>query len=62
MNVLEWPSQSLDLNPNEHFWRDLKIAVQQHSTSNLIELERICLRGSAEKNGRNSPNTDVPNF
>jgi hypothetical protein len=30
------------LNPIEHLWRDLKIAVQQHSTSNLIELERIC--------------------
>uniref|UniRef100_A0AAZ3R8A6 Uncharacterized protein n=1 Tax=Oncorhynchus tshawytscha TaxID=74940 RepID=A0AAZ3R8A6_ONCTS len=39
LNVLEWPSQSLDLNPIE---RDLKIAVQQHSPSNLTELERIC--------------------
>jgi hypothetical protein len=23
-NVLEWPSQSLDLNLNEDLWRDLK--------------------------------------
>ena len=42
LNVLEWPSQSPDLNPIKHLWRDLKIAVQQHSPSNLTELERIC--------------------
>uniref|UniRef100_A0AAZ3Q191 Tc1-like transposase DDE domain-containing protein n=1 Tax=Oncorhynchus tshawytscha TaxID=74940 RepID=A0AAZ3Q191_ONCTS len=42
LNVLEWPSQSLNLNPIEHLWRDLKIAVQRHSPSNLTELERIC--------------------
>ena len=28
LNVLEWPSQSLNLNPIEHLWRDMKIAVQ----------------------------------
>ena len=42
MNVLEWPSQSPDLNTIEHLWRDLKIAVQRRSPSNLTELERIC--------------------
>jgi hypothetical protein len=42
LNVIEWPSQSLDLNPIEHLWRDLKIAVQQLSSSNLTELEMIC--------------------
>ena len=42
LNVLEWPSQSPDFNPIKHLWRDLKIAVQQHSSSNLTELERIC--------------------
>jgi hypothetical protein len=41
MNVFEWPSQSPDLNPIKHLWRDLKIAVQRYSPSNLTELERI---------------------
>jgi len=36
--VLEWPS----LNPIEHLWRDLKMAVHQCLPSNLTELERIC--------------------
>ena len=42
LNVLEWPSQSPDLNPIEHLWGDVKIALQQHTPSNLRELERIC--------------------
>uniref|UniRef100_A0AAZ3NWG1 Tc1-like transposase DDE domain-containing protein n=1 Tax=Oncorhynchus tshawytscha TaxID=74940 RepID=A0AAZ3NWG1_ONCTS len=42
MNVLEWPSESPDLNPIEHLWRYLKIAVQRCSPSNLTELQRIC--------------------
>jgi hypothetical protein len=28
LNVLEWPRQIPDMNPIEHLWRDLKIAVQ----------------------------------
>ena len=42
VNVLEWPSQSPDLNPIEHLWRDLKMAVHRRSPSNLTELARIC--------------------
>ena len=38
----EWASLSPDLNPTEHPWRNLKIAVQQRSPSNLTALERIC--------------------
>ena len=42
VNVLEWPSQSPDLNPIEHLWRDLKMAVHRRCPSNLMELERSC--------------------
>ncbi|KAI2654844.1 Transposable element Tcb1 transposase [Labeo rohita] len=42
VTVLEWPSQSPDLNPVEHLWRDLKMSVHQRLPSNLTELERIC--------------------
>ncbi|KAG2456434.1 TCB1 transposase, partial [Polypterus senegalus] len=42
VNVLEWPSQSPDLNPIEHLWRDLKMAVHLRFPSNLMELERCC--------------------
>ena len=42
LNVIEWPSQSPDLNPIKHFWRDLKIALQRRSPSNLTELESFC--------------------
>jgi hypothetical protein len=30
------------LNPIEHLWKDLQIALQRRSPSNLTELERIC--------------------
>ncbi|KAL0148387.1 hypothetical protein M9458_056287 [Cirrhinus mrigala] len=42
VTVLEWPSRSPDLNPIEHLWRDLKMAVHQRLPSNLTELEKIC--------------------
>ena len=42
LNVLEWSSQIPDLNRIAHLWRDLKIAIQRHSPSNLTELHRIC--------------------
>ena len=54
---LEGPSQSPVLNLIEHPWRDLKIAVQRHSPSNMTKRERICRK----QMGRPA-NTGVPSL
>ncbi len=42
IKVLEWPSQSPNLNPIENLWRELKVRVAKCQPRNLNDLKRIC--------------------
>lgn len=48
VQVLDWPSQSPDLNPIENLWEILDREVRKKNPSNLTELEQI-LKSEWEK-------------
>ena len=42
VHVMQWPSQSPDLNPIENLWRYLKIQIGKRAPTTLRDLRTIC--------------------
>ncbi|KAL1270562.1 hypothetical protein QQF64_029578 [Cirrhinus molitorella] len=43
LNVKEWPSMSLNLNPIKHLWGILKRKVEKHHVSNTQQLHNVII-------------------
>ncbi|KAF2346995.1 hypothetical protein FHG87_022249 [Trinorchestia longiramus] len=44
INVLEWSSQSPDMNPIENLWRELKLKIQKRGPNDITKLREICIK------------------
>ena len=42
VNVLQWPSQSPDLDPIGNLWRFMKIQIRKRAPANINDLKTIC--------------------
>ena len=42
ITTLNWPSQSLNLNPIENLWNTLKFKIQKRNPQNIKQLEELC--------------------
>ena len=38
ITVMDWPAQSPDVNPIEHFWNQIKTMVQEQNPASVKEL------------------------